>query len=309
MYQTILAAGRVERQHAVGVQRVAGVSPLEARPRLGLRRGPVDEIGAGVVAAGGPTVAADAEHQRRVTPGVAPGLARPRHRGCAPHFLAGLRIARGDEAGHVLGFVVTLAAIGAGHDPAVDDDRPGRVAEPEPVVGAGHVPHDVPGPGVERHDVRIDGGEIDLVVVDGEIAGGDDAGELFGLVLVPVAPEQLAGGRVERLDDAERAGDVEHAVVDQRVRLGPALGPDGPGPGELQPMRVLRVDLIQGAVAPSVERAPPVDPVRGVRIEQHLRGDRRERPLLRVDRDSRRRQGGGQHDRQDSDSHRTPPRS
>ena len=283
------------------------MSPLEARPRLGLRRRPVDEVRAGIVAAGGPTVAADTEHQRRIAPGVAARLARPGHRRGAPHLLAGLRIARGDEAGHVLRLVEALAAVRAGYHPPMNDDGTRGVAESEAVVGAGDVPDDVAVPGVEGHDVRVDGGQIDLVVVDGEVAGGDDAGQLFRLVLVTIAPEQLPGGRIERFDDAERAGDVEHAVVDQRVRLGPALGPDGPRPGELQPVRVLGVNLVQGAVAPPVEGAPKVDPVGGIGIEQHLLGDRRERPLLRVHGRSAGREDGRQQDRPVSDSHRAPP--
>ena len=300
-----LPAGGVEREHAVRVQRVPRVPPLEPRPWLRLRRRPVDEAGGGVVAARRPAVAAGAEHQRRVAPRVPAGLAGARHRRRAPHLVAGARVARGDEAGHLLGLVIPLAAVRARDHVPPHDDRPRRVAEPEPVVGAGDVPHHVAGARVEGDDVRVDRGQVDLVVVDGEVPGGDDAGELVGHVLVPVAPAQLAGGGVEGLDDPERAGDVEHAVVDERIRLGPPLGRQGPRPREPEPVRVAGVDLVEGAVAPAVQRAPPVDPVGGVRLEQHFLGDRRERRLLRLHR--QRVQGcgnrDGQHQRSRSDSH------
>ena len=126
---------------------------------------------------------------------------------------------------------------------------------------------------------------------------------VVGLVLVPVAPAQLAGGGVEGLDDAGGTGDVEHAVVDQRVRLGPPLGRQGPRPREPEPLRVAGVDLVQRAVAPPVEGAPPVDPVGGVRVEEHRLGDRRERRLLRVSRWPVDRDGCGQHQRLRCDSH------
>ena len=148
----------------------------------------------------------------------------------------------------------------------------------------------------------VDRRQVDLVVVDGEVPGGDDAGEV-GLVLVPVAPAQLAGGGVEGLDDAGGTGDVEHAVVDQRVRLGPPLGRQGPRPREPQPVRVPGVDLVEGAVAPPVEGAPPVDPVGGVRLEQHRLGDRGERRLLRVGGQLVGGEGAGQHQRLGCGSH------
>ena len=266
---------RVEREHAVRVERVAGVPALEARPRLCLGRRPVDQVRSRVVAPGRPTVAADPEHQRRVAPRVAARLARPRHRRRPPQLLAGPGVTGRDEAGHLLGLVVAFAAVGARNHLAPDDDRPRRVPEPERVVGPLDVPDHLAAAGVERDDVRVDGRQVDLVVVDGEVAGRDDAAEILRVVLVPVAPEELPGGGVERFDDAERARDVHDAVVDERVRLGPALGADRPRPDEAQPIRVLRVDLVQRAVAPPVEGAPPVDPVGRVRIEQHGVGDRR----------------------------------
>ena len=152
------------------------------------------------------------------------------------------------------------------------------------MVGPLDVPDDGARPRVERDDVRVDGRQVDLVVVDGEVAGSDDAAELVRGVLVPVAPQELAGGGVERLHDAERAGDVQDAVVDEGVRLGPALGADGPRPDESQPVGVPRVDLVERAVAPAIERAAPVDPVRRVRIEQHGVGDRRHLAPLRLQR-------------------------
>jgi hypothetical protein len=85
-----LASLRIQRQRAVRVKRVTGGAALKLRPRLGLRRAPVHEVGGRIVTARDPSVAARAEHQRLVVPGLTAWLARPRDCRCAPQFLAGL---------------------------------------------------------------------------------------------------------------------------------------------------------------------------------------------------------------------------
>jgi len=45
-------------------------------------------------------------------------------------------------------------------------------------------------------------------------------------------------------------------------------------------MHVVRVDLVQRAVPPRIERAPPIQPVRHVGVRQHRVGDGREIAIL-----------------------------
>ena len=134
----------IERERAVGVEGVAVGAARQPRPRLGLRSGPVGEVGDGVVAARNPRVAAGPERRREVAPGVAPRVAGLGNRRRAPQLGPAVRVVGGDEAGAVL---VPLAAGHAGDDPAVDDDRSARVPVAEPGVGDGVIPDHLAVPG------------------------------------------------------------------------------------------------------------------------------------------------------------------
>ena len=86
----------------------------------------------------------------------------------------------------------------------------------------------------------------------------------------PVFPDQIAGCRVERLNDAARIRQIHDAVVNERRGLIGAGIVHRPGPRELHLVDILLVDLCERAVAPVVVRPPPVQPVAGGRIAQHL---------------------------------------
>ena len=141
--------------------------------------------------------------------------------------------------------------------------------------------------GVERHHVGVRRVDVDLVAVDrdraGPHAGPNGLERLGGLEVAAVLPDAVPGDGIDGLHDVPRARDVHHAVVDQRSRLAEAAA-DRPPPDELQLVDVGAVDLVQRAVAPTVERSPPVQPVGGIRFLQHRVGDRLEVALLRLGR-------------------------
>ena len=100
--------------------------------------------------------------------------------------------------------------------------------------------------------------------------------------LVPVLPEQLAGGRVEGLDDVAGARQEHHAVVDERRGLVGALG-HRQRPGQAQAGHVVGPDPVQRRVALVVAGAPPGQPVLRRRIPEQLVGDRGQAGDLAVD--------------------------
>ena len=100
-----------------------------------------------------------------------------------------------------------------------------------------------------------------------------------------VFPESVAGGRIHRVDDAQRVRDIHPPVVDERCRL-TEPGPERDRPDELEPVHVVAVDLVERAVTPSVKRASPVQPVPRIGVEQHGVGDRCERSILGLKRNA-----------------------
>ena len=100
--------------------------------------------------------------------------------------------------------------------------------------------------------------------------------------LVPVLPEQLAGGRVEGLDDVAGARQEHHAVVDERRGLVGALG-HRQRPGQAQAGHVVGPDPVQRRVALVVSGAPPGQPILRRRIPEQLVGDRGEAGDFAVD--------------------------
>ena len=127
-----LAGGGVEGQGRVAVERVAVGAAGVARPRLGLGRPVEDEAGRGVVAAGNPRVAAGAEQQRQVAPGVAAALAGAGDGRGPPEHLAGAGVDPDDVAGVL---AEPLAPPQPRHDDAAGDDRAAREAVARPRSG------------------------------------------------------------------------------------------------------------------------------------------------------------------------------
>ena len=117
-----------------------------------------------------------------------------------------------------------------------------------------------------------------------------------------VLPDQVAGCRIERLNDAARIRQIHDAVVDERRRLLRAGVVHRPRPRELKLPDVLAGDLIERAVAPGVVGAPPVQPVAGRGIAQHRLGDRTEALDLRIEQETARHENG-RNKRRDSHCH------
>src|SRR2546422_1414570 len=81
-----LACVGIERESRVRVERVSVGAAGDSGPRLGLRRGPINEVRFRIVAARDPRVAARAERQRQVAPRVAAGLTGTSNCRRAPHY-------------------------------------------------------------------------------------------------------------------------------------------------------------------------------------------------------------------------------
>ena len=174
----------------------------------------------------------------------------------------------GDEAALLR---VAVAAVGAGDDDPVGDDRTGVLAEALRVVGLDRLPRLLAGPRVERDEVGVGGGQEQLVAVERQRAGGARA-RVLGQP-VAVHPDDVAGRRVEGLDDVARVGEEHDAVMHQRRGLVVAR-PDRDGPFQLQIGDVAARHLIERAVAVAVARPAPAQPVARRRVGEHLVGHR-----------------------------------
>ena len=149
----------------------------------------------------------------------------------------------------------------AGDHRPVDDDRSVREGVAFLAARDRRVPARLAGPGIEPDDVRVDGVQDDQVLVDGEAAHLRRASPPL-VHLAAVLPQEVAGAGVEGLDHVAGVRDIHDAVVHERRRLRhPGL--EAPGPGEPELVHVAPVDLVEGAVAPAIEGAPPAQPVGG----------------------------------------------
>jgi hypothetical protein len=141
------------------------------------------------------------------------------------------------------------------------DDWPAGVPIAQAIIRNHLIPNHRAAACVERNDVGIGGIEEDLVTVDGERAhtSVERGGHLEGSSILP---QQLAGLAAQRLNSARpalghRLGDVHDAVVDERRRLADTRR-QGSRPDQLEASNILRIQLIERAVAPPVQRAAPV---------------------------------------------------
>ena len=263
-----LACGRVERERRVRVERVATCAAGGLRPGLGLGGAPVDRLGHWVVGAGHPGIAPGAERHRQVAPGVAAGLPRPGNRGGLPQQAAGPTVNPCDVARLVVELGTPRQA--ADHD-AVGHHRSAREREP----GSGGaadvgVPADGARTSVEADQVRVGRGQYDDVVQDGQAAGLRRQTPAF-VHGAPILPQQLTIARVERIDDVAGVGQIHDPVVHERRGLrGTRL--ERPRPRQLQRAHIGGRDLIERAVAPAVQRAAPVQPVRRIGVREHRIG-------------------------------------
>ena len=267
--------GRVRVHRAVlgaglGRQRPAHLGD----PRIGLAGAVIDEVLVGVIAPGNPRRGAEPALQRQSVPGVVIGVAGMGDGVDPPQLLAGLGVMAGDEAAAGLGIAATGHAL---DHLAVDDEGAAGVAPALVPVGSGVVPHHLSGLGIERDDMGVRGGGDEIALIDRHVAAGKvlRAGDQPGREITLVFPDQVAGRRIERLDLVAEIEDVEHAVMDDRRRLGGAAC-ERPAPCDLEVFHVGLVDLLQRAVAVAVIGAPPHQPVRCRWVAQHRIGDRRQ---------------------------------
>ena len=151
--------------------------------------------------------------------------------------------------GGVVGFDeaadAVFAAIGADQDFSVDDGRRHGLAVAERGLGDLHRPDRLAGLGVERDQLGVERGEIDLVAIDrGAAIVGPAAIDRDRPHVVLVVPDLLAGLRVECVDVIERRGHIHHAVDDDRRGLHRFAQVGLKDPGDMHIFDVARRDLI-----------------------------------------------------------------
>ena len=162
---------------------------------------PVQRVVLFVVRAGDPRGTA-AVLVRFAAPRLGARLAGGRDRVGFPYLVACIGVERDDPAAHAV-----LGARGAGDDLAAQRQRHDREALGVGVVANLLVPDDLTGRVAERDDVRIQGGEVDLVLVHRHAAVDHVAAEMRIDVagqLPLVLPEDLPARSVERPDAVER---------------------------------------------------------------------------------------------------------
>src|SRR6185295_4425112 len=106
-------------------------------PRLRLRDTPVHQVELGIVAAGDPRLAADAQVVGQLAPALGPGLGAPPHGIELPQLLAGRRVVAADPAAVV---AVAVAAHQAVDDHALHHHRSGGVGVALGAIGDRRVP-------------------------------------------------------------------------------------------------------------------------------------------------------------------------
>src|SRR5262249_8649714 len=185
-------------------------------PGLGLRSGPINEVGFGIVTARDPRITTRPKCQREIAPGIAAGFAGPGNGRRTPDFLTGRGVVSTDEADV---FFVSRAARHARDDFAAHDDRTGGIPIAQFAVGDLRVPHEFPRTRIHRNDVSVTGSGKYLVTENGNIPLNTSAGvaSLSGLCRSgTILPDQIPSRSIERLNDAPGVWQVHDAVVDKR---------------------------------------------------------------------------------------------
>jgi len=253
-----LAGLRLQRQHRAGVEIVAG--PHRRVERAGVADTPIDRVQVRVVRAGDPG-RSTAQFPGVALPGIAAGLVRRGDRVGAPQMLAGLRVPAVDEAAGA-----EFRPRDAGQDDAVGDQRRHRHRVALLDVGRLLTPQLLARLGVERDHIGVERGAEQLAIEDRgtaiDDAATDDArrlGRIFDLGL----PDLLAGLDVDRHRRAV-AGDVDDALVDQRLRLFAPIVGQTVVPNRNEVFGVVLVDLRERAVPLQIVTHAVIEDVRRI---------------------------------------------
>ena len=212
-----LASVGVKCERRVVVQvLIAGPADHELGGGRGDRGAHVDQVQFGIEARDHPRADVLPFLERDTAPALVPRLARRRDSAPAPQFFAGACVVRHDDAGVR---PPTRRAAPARDDLAVGDDRAAAlVRRIDPVVEDLGFPGELAGRRVEREDIVVAARINDLRAVNGQIpvqVGEDTEHVVLEVVRADalIAPVEVTGRGVYRLDDVARVRHVEHAVV------------------------------------------------------------------------------------------------
>ena len=261
-----LACVGVQRDHRGRVEIVAGA--LIAHPLRPVAGAPVREIELGIEAARDPDGRAT-RLPRIALPGLGARLARRRYRERLPGRRARAGIQRLDETADP-----ELTARDADHDFPLGHQGRQRHVITLLVVLHRPVPEQFAGLRVQRDDVGVERGEIDLVLVEADPAVRRvQLKEIVGqLALVP--PQELAGLGVEGEHLVLRRAHEHDAVVHDGWRLVAFGHARREAPDRHEVLHVAGVDLLERAVAPGVIGSPVHQPVLGLGTHEPLIGHR-----------------------------------
>ena len=284
-----------------------------AQHELGGRRGDrgphVDQVQLGIEARHHPRPDVRPLLVGHAAPRLVARLAGSRNQAPPPELLAGPRVVGHDDAR--LGPAPWPAAPPGDHL-AVGDDRTGRVPGGIlRVVEELRFPDQLAGRGVQREGIVVVGGVDDHVVPDRDVpVDADQPAQIVVDVvgdLAPILPLQVAGHRIDGLDDVVRVRHVQRAAVRDRRSLLRSRR-ESPRPDHAQVAYIVAVDLIERAVAPAVQRPAPHQPVAVRRILKHGVGDGNElgvrRALSRHGASGRQEEHGGQQESATADWNR-----
>ena len=262
----------IPRDHAVGIEVVARpIERIEHRHRIA--GAPQGLVGRGIVSAGDPNrTAAGAPGIGVAFPGFAAGLAGRRDRELLPHALAGRGIEPGDPVAHAL-----VAVRRADDDFVLDGERGCREGHVRGILERGF-PHHFAGFLVGRDDPRR--------VAEAARAGDDEIAPqgwataahqaiLFG-VHAPDDAADIAGTRIDLVEDVPGIGHVEETVLSERRRVGEFVSRTAAERhriGELEVLDVVAVDARERRKALTIVSAMVHQPVLRllVRIHQPVR--------------------------------------
>ena len=270
------AVGRMDGYDRGRIQLVAAAAAAERHVvRSGVAGADIDQVERGVIGHAVPDGAAGSG-----APGMlgVPGLERrdemrlllrargriARHREEAPAQSAGVSIVCGHIAANPR---KVRAAVADDHQVAGELRRAGDgvgLARVTPDQGV-DLPFDPAGAGIDRMQPAVDRADVQSALEGRDAAIDGVATGIAGPAAVDVrvvGPKRLAGGGIDRIDAAEIAGGIHHAVDDQRRRLLATAGSQPIVPGEAELADVGRLDVVErgkiGAVGVATRRHPAV---------------------------------------------------